>query len=254
LLYFAYSFSTPNILLLLPGVAGLWRIQRARSFAGAIAVLAVSFFVFAFRYTVPDRYSFFIPFHIMCAIVLGAGFQWFTRRFSGRAATAALVACALLPIPVYSVAPILARKAGFLLNTKRDLPYRDQYAWFLTPWKTGYTGTRRFAEEALDAVERNSVVFGDGSTAFPLLFVQDTEQLRPDVTIVSWNRLANDNREYSDAQADDYIRTRPFYVVSPVRGYCPDHLLDSYDFKKDGLLWRVERSALEGAATSPPEQ
>jgi hypothetical protein len=152
----------------------------------------------------------------------------------------------LLPVPVYYVAPLLASKMAILMHTKRELPYRNEYKWFLRPWKIGYTGTQRFAEEVLAEVERDSVIFGDGSTVFALHFIRDTKGLRPDVSIISWNRLANNNREYSSAEVEAYIRQRPFYVVSPLPGYCPDHLLQNYDFEKAGHLWKVKSPTPQG--------
>jgi hypothetical protein len=152
----------------------------------------------------------------MSAVVLGAGFQWFGHRFPGRVATFVVAAFTLLPIPVYYAAPLFAGKMAVPMSTKRDLPYRDQYKWFLSPWKTGYTGTQRFADEVLAEVDPNAVVFGDASTVFALLL------------------------------------TRPLYVVSPLPGYCPEHILRDYDFEKAGHLWKVKRPAPAGGATTEP--
>jgi drug/metabolite transporter superfamily protein YnfA len=56
-LFILFNFPTPNILLLFVGCFGLFRILPGPSFRNVLAGLVVLFFVFAFRYTVPDMGS-----------------------------------------------------------------------------------------------------------------------------------------------------------------------------------------------------
>ena len=71
----------------------------------------------------------------------------------------------LLPVGIYTIAPQLARRANLRIGTRQDIPYRNDYEYFLRPWKTGYVGAERFATEALQGVEqpvtRGRLAFAD---------------------------------------------------------------------------------------------
>ncbi len=239
LIFLAYNFPTPNIVLFFAGLYGLKKISPSRSFRNILLALLTLFFVFAFRYTVPDRYAFFIPFYCLVSILIGVGFNLLVTQPNRKILCRIVFILALLPIPTYIIAPVVAEKTQFKLPTKRSIPYRNDYIWFLRPWRTGYHGPGKFANEALDAVEDEAIIYADGTTVYPLLYIQEIEGKRRDVTIVSGHGSVNNLKEYNEDVIDKVLTERAVYVVSPVPGYCPQFLLERYEFKQAGVLWKV---------------
>lgn len=239
ILFLLLNFPTPNLLLFFVGLFALRKYSSEKAFSNIILALLILFFLFAFRYTVPDRYAFFIPFYCVVSIFAGLGAHFLQRRINRQVFVCLVLILSLLPVPVYAIVPAVAEKVGFSLGTKRDVPYRNDYTYFLRPWKTGYRGTERFANEALDTVEDRAVIYADGTTVYSLLYVQEVVGGGEDVTVVSGHGSVDNLKEYSEEKIDELFAERAIYVVSPVRGYCPGFLLKNYDFVKARVLWRV---------------
>jgi hypothetical protein len=239
ILFLLLNFPTPNLLFLFVGLFGLYKYCSAKAFSSLVLVLSVLFFLFAFRYTVPDRYVFFIPFYCMASVLVGLGVYVAHKRISSRIFAYLVLIFAFLPIPVYAVVPAIAERTGYSLGTKRELPYRNGYRYFLCPWKTGYRGADRFANEALASVENNAIIYADDTAAYPLLYTQQVGEKRRDVKIVS-NLDSSEGAPILDENTvAGLMRDSALYVVSPVKGYCLSFLLANYDFAKSGVLWRV---------------
>jgi hypothetical protein len=128
------------------------------------------------------------------------------------------------------------------------VPYRDDYEYFLKPWKTGYRGAERFAEEALEATEADAVIYADTTTVGPLLYAQEVKRQRPDVSIVTGIVAGAGAPAYGAETLESLIRSRPCYVTSLGEGYCPPFILDNYDFVQAGVLWRVVQLPAPDAA------
>jgi len=257
IMFIGMNFPTPNVLLAIMGIFALFRIRSERAFSKVVLGLLVLFLLFAFRYTVPDRYAFFLPFYAMVSIFIGLG-SWQllgggkamsneqlsgnVRLLRGRGKVFAglMIFFALLVVPVYAVIPVAARDMEVSLGTGRQIPYRDEYEWFLQPWKTGYHGPRQFAVEALEVVEENGLIYADGTTVYVLLLVQQSENLRPDVTIVSSHGTVNNLDGYGGERIDELFREHKIYVVSPVAGYCPGFLREKFEFESVGIIWRAK--------------
>jgi hypothetical protein len=134
-LYILYNFPTPNILLFLAGCFGLTKLSPRRGFGNVLLGSFALFFVFAFRYTVPDRYAFFIPFYCGASILIGLGAHLLQERIDGKALASFALFFSLLPIGVYAAAPTLAAKMQLRIGTRGDVPHRNDYQYFLQPWK-----------------------------------------------------------------------------------------------------------------------
>lgn len=239
-LFIFMNFPTPILLLSIPGIIYLRRLSPRPAFGYIVGALTILFFLFAFRYQVPDRYAFFLPFYCLTAILIGLGCQVIITRYVGRVVMVLIVIAALLPIPVYAVLPAAARCCNLSLGLKRNIPYRDEYKYFLQPWQTGYTGPERFAREAFDTVSSNAVIFADSTTDDPLRLFQQASGRWDDVLVItSLNELDTpiDNAQ----QLREFLRDRSMYVVSPVESYCPALLLDEDNFtlQKRGVLYEV---------------
>jgi hypothetical protein len=125
------------------------------------------------------------------------------------------------------------------IGMKREIPYRDNYEYFLRPWKTGYRGAERFANEALDGVDKNAIIYADSTTAYPILLVQEINGKREDVRIVSDYYKGENAPVFAEETIEQLMKNSAVYVVSPVEGYCPRFLLERYKFKEAGVLYRV---------------
>lgn len=241
LMFLFYNFPTPNLVLLPIGIYTACRKNAGNAFGRISLILLLWYFVFAFRYTIVDRYAFFIPFYGLAALFIGAGCARVMGRWKKPAAVLILL-LVLLPVPVYALVPGCLRAKKMAMPLRREIPYRDGYAYFLRPWQRGYRGAERFAREALASVEPNAVIYADGTTVYPLLLMQQVQGLRPDVAIVSSHGTANNLDRYDAKAIEKLLAERAVYVVSPAKGYCPAFLLEGYDFVPRGVLYRVEKS------------
>jgi Protein O-mannosyl-transferase TMEM260-like len=232
---------TPNALLFLAGAVALCRDKSSAALRNLVAALMLLFFVFAFRYTVADRYAFFIPFYAIASLVVGLGANAVQQRVQHKAFPVLVAGLALLPVAVYAVAPAVAARANLAPTTRGDIPYRDDMTYFLQPWKIGYTGAERFAREVLEMVPADAVIYADTTTVAPLLYAQEVQGQRPDVWIITGLVRSGGAPHYDKDTFRHLIDHRPVYVTSHRPGYCPPFVLGTYDLAKSGLLWRVIR-------------
>jgi hypothetical protein len=240
IMFILLNFPTPNIVLIFVGIFALRKCAPDRSFAVILIVLLILHFLFAFRYTVPDRHAFFLPFYCLAAVFAGLGANLLFQRFKNRAVWAAAVIFAFVPVGVYFVLPDIGRRYYKPLANRRQRPYRDEYKYWLQPWKTGYRGAERFAEEALDMVEPNAVIYACATDVHSLLYIQQVKSKRLDVKIISEYDKSEDAPALNEITVDDLSKSSAFYVVSPARGYCPDFLLDNCDFVRVGVIYKAE--------------
>jgi hypothetical protein len=240
LIFMAYNFPTPNCLFFFAGLYALKKVSPSRSFRNILLALLILFFVFAFRYTVPDRYAFFMPFYCLVSVLIGVGFNSLVTQPNRKILCRIVFILALLPIPAYIIAPVVAQKMQFNLSTKRDIPCRNEYIWFLRPWQTGYNGPEQFAKQALSDVEKEAIIIADGTTVYPLWYIQEVKGTAPDVKIVSNHGSYESPIAFPTAETiGKLVAERAVYVVSPVVGYCPGFLLERYKFERKGVLWKV---------------
>ncbi len=239
LLFLLLNFPTPNLLLFVVGCLGVLRMRAASAFRCLLIVLLVLFFVFAFRYTVADRYAFFIPFYAVACVLVGLGVHLVRERVPHPAVTVIIAGAALLPVAVYAVAPTIARRMDLAIGTRADIAYRDDYTYFLRPWKTGETGPDCFARDALDAAGPDAVIYADTTMVAPLLLAQEVEGLRPDVQIVSGVVSSRGAPPYDAELFRRLLACRPIYVTSDRPGYAPPFVLGRYNLRRVGPLWQV---------------
>jgi Protein O-mannosyl-transferase TMEM260-like len=240
-LYILYNFPTPNILLFLTGCFALFRLPSQRAFRNVLLATIALFFIFAFRYTVPDRYAFFIPFYVGASILIGLGAYLLQNQMNSKAFAFLILLFSLLPAGVYAATPTLARKIHLNIGTRGDIPYRNDYEYFLQPWKTGYTGAQRFADEALRTAAHNAIIYADATTAAPLVLAQEVDGKRRDVKIVSGTLNSEDAPRFDAQTIGPLLAERPIYVVSRRPRYCPDFVLENYNMVQASILWQVTK-------------
>jgi hypothetical protein len=115
----------------------------------------------------------------------------------------------------------------------------------MQPWKTGYRGAERFADEALDTAGKNALIYADATTAGPLLLARQVKGKRPDVEIVSGTVNSEGAPRFDRETIGQLVNKRPVYVVSTRPGYCPEFVLDDYDFTRAGILWKVVKRKIQ---------
>lgn len=71
------------------------------------------------------------------------------------------------------------------------------------------------------------------------MLAQEIGGKRLDVTIVSDHGTIHNLGRYDDDMIDKLYSQRGIYAVSPVAGYCPQFLLERYDFEKTGVLYKA---------------
>jgi len=239
IIFILLNFPTPNLVFFFIGLWVLRKKAPSKSFANIILAVLALYFVFAFRYTVPDRYVFFLPFYCFAAVLIGLGVDVILRRYDRKTLVFVVLAFALLPISTYFITPAVARRMYKSLGQRRQRPYRDEYIYFLQPWKRGYRGAERFANEALDIVEKNAVIYADPTTVHALLYVQEVKGKRRDVKIVSGYDSSENAPTFAEDTFKQLMEDSAVYVVSALKGYCPQFLLEKYEFEQAGVLWKV---------------
>jgi len=237
-LYLLLNSPTPNMLLFFAGCVALFKTQSMHLLRNLVVALMLLFFAFAFRYTVSDRYAFFIPFYALASAVVGMGACAVQQRVRHKALLAVIAGFALLPIAVYTAIPRLAARTDLTIGTRADLAYRDDYVFFLQPWKTGYRGAERYAFEVLATAATDAVIYADITAIAPLLYAQEVQGKRPDVRILGIVRSEGAPPCTAEAFAS-CIGNRPVYVTSNRPGYAPTFILGKHDLIKSGLLWQV---------------
>lgn len=228
LILIAYNFPSPNIILFFAGLYGLTKVPHGFGFAKVLLALLILYFIFAYRYTVPDRYAFFIPFYCLVSVLIGVGFDLLITMFKYKILCWMAFIFALLPIPIYLAVPFIAEKFEFNLSTRADVPYRNDYTWFLQPWKLGYRGAERFAEEVFEKLEPEAVVYADNTMVYTLLYRQEVKVKRADIRIISEYAGSQGVPLLSERSIKQWLSEGYVYAVSPVAGN-----------KGTGIVWKI---------------
>ena len=228
LIFMAYNFPTPNVIFFFAGLYALKKVSPARGFANVLLALLILFFVFAFRYTVPDRYAFFIPFYCLASILIGVGFHSLVAVPGRKILCWVALILTLLPIPTYIIAPVLAEKVRFNISTRADVPYRNDYTWFLQPWRTGYRGADEFADEVFKKLKTTAVVYADNTMVYPLLYMQEVKGKRADIRIISKYASSQGLPLLREKTIEQWLSEGDVFSVSPVEGH-----------KGQGIVWKI---------------
>jgi hypothetical protein len=234
--FLCMNFPTPNILLLIPGLYLLFKLEKQRAFAGIIIALFLLFLIFAVDILCRTDILFFCRFMrlYLCSSV------WVRTVFDGTILYLQLPFAWRFCLPmVYILLPAMAERCYPVFKSARHLPYRSEYKWFLQPWKTGYYGADRFAHQALESVPEDSLMFADGTSLYPLAIKKQLDFTDKKINIMSSHGSYDNISRYSESQLFALIDSHPSYVVSNGRGYCPQYILSNYKLVEDGVLFRI---------------
>jgi hypothetical protein len=226
-----------------PDVPGRDGDRSSAALSWAMGYLVLIYFIFAVRYPVADQFMFFLPFYAMVAILAGLGLS--AACEGGRRRWLAVLAGATLVVgPIlYAAAPALCRALDYDIPGRKDLPYRDLGRYWLVPSKVGEDSAGRFAREALREAPPGSIIIADGTSYYPLRWVQLTESVGAGVRVVQ-----KDDRE---ARAIT-IQTPNVFVTSDLRGYHPGWVDREAALSRGAVLFRVHPRAAPTLPSSAP--
>ncbi len=229
-LLMVYNCPSINILLFFIGIYGMTKVPRGFGYAKMLLAMLILYFIFAYRYTVPDRYAFFIPFYLLASILVGVGFDLLITKFKYKILCWIVVISALLPVPIYYVTPRIAQATEFNLSTRANVPYRNDYTWFLQPWKFQYHGAEMFAVEVFIKLEPGAVVYSDNTMVYPLLYMQQIMEKRPDIKIISEYASSKGVPLVTEKSIEKWLSEGDVYAVSPTA---------EFQYKGTEIFWKI---------------
>lgn len=163
----AMNLLNPLAPLAVVGLVALWR-KHGRALAASVTAITAIEMLFFVRYSVPDQFTFVLPSLAMLAVLAGVGLAALAGR--GRRwklAVAGLCVASLIAQPwAYALAPVAARRwAG---PAPQRQPYRDEYRYWLTPWKQDEASAEKFVAVAQKQMPADAILYADSTAVFPL--------------------------------------------------------------------------------------
>jgi hypothetical protein len=238
--FLLYNFAGPALVLLGLGLRALPR----RLWLPALLFAAVHYTV-ALMW-IPQR-AIFIPTPVYLAlaypIALGAE-RLLARR--PRLFTPALLALVLVPVSVYALAGRVR-----VPSAVRDIPYRDEAAYLLTPWKGPSSTARRYIEDAGATLALGALVLGDFTLLTPLQYAQAIEGWRPDVALYT---VDHEDQATISAEVERALgHGRPVYLLAPDVTAGDEAGRLSGAWAAEPGVERLQRLVPSGDAQAPPE-
>ncbi len=175
----AMNFANPLAPLAVVGLVALWR-KLGRALAASVTAIAPIEILFFVRYSVPDQFTFVLPSLAMIALLGGVGLADLAGRGrSWAAVVVGLCVASLIAQPwAYALAPAAARRwAG---PAPQRQPYRDEYRYWLTPWKQDEASAEKFVAAAQNQTPGEAILYADSTAYFPLgvAVVRDSHKQR----------------------------------------------------------------------------
>lgn len=219
--YIGYQFVGP---LVVGALAAWWLLRRDRWAQGLmISTLTVVFLSAGYA---RQRHFYLLVGAYLLLATLAGGALASRLRWAPWVTAVLLVSQALIPIATYAIAPGIVGSVVPNAIDARPAPGRD-LAYFLRPWKMDRTEVRAWAEHALRTAPGGALLFADFTLAQPLLYLQQAERSRLDVTVVETDTyvfsgggarmsddIAHGLQTRSVVLAQDYV---PYYFTDVLR-------------------------------------
>ncbi len=190
----SYAYCFPSLAALL----ALWGILRPAHgpralFRWVLLAQTIIICLFVGRYTIADLYTYFVPVCVLTGLWVGVGVAGLLRRLrtvrARRWAVGLLAVNAALPVAVYLVFPTLAAQRGWLRDSMRDIPLRDEYSSFLRPWRFHDDAPQRFARTALGNIRVGGWIVADSTVAPTVAAERLAHPIGPEAVRVYWWRF-----------------------------------------------------------------
>ena len=247
-MFFTLNFPTPLVLLAILGVVESFRRPGFRRVGGLLLALTILYALFAVRYDVPNQNNFFLPMYMMVSLYIGLGFAELARPSWVLWTIVSAVLLAAIPV-TYPILSEAAETRQLNLGTRRHIPYRDEYRYYLVPWQQHQTGPRRLATELGARLPDNAIVLADLTTLPLLQYSNQIEQRRKDLRILTI--------ETTKDQIPDLLSARAarLFTLSNVRGYCPKWVSESqlvpFALSDSEQIWEIVWPIKPGNPTAP---
>jgi hypothetical protein len=98
----------------------------------------------------------------------------------------------------------------------------------LQPWKAGYSGAEKFADEVFEKLEPEAVVYADNTMVYPLLYMQEVKGKRKDIRIISKYASSEGVPLLSEKSKEQWLSEGDVYAVSPIGGR-----------RGNGVVWKI---------------
>jgi len=239
---FGYCFPCATSVIAL---LGIWRRTGRTTKAWRRVLIAQTVLVFAFvaRYPIPDLYTYFTPVCVLTALWFGLGAGWLLRRWPTprwrRRVLILLSLNALAPLLVYSLFPWVAETRGWWRTRMRDLPFRNEYAAFLQPWRAGDESAAQMARTALQQAGPGGWIVADSTTAYAIAVTYLLYGGPPEVRVY-WVRrcLTEPVAELTDAELAAHL-TAGYAVLAVPAEHIRRQFAAPLNIEEGQPFWRV---------------
>ena len=152
-------------------------------FRNALLALTALHFLFWVRYFVGDQATFLLPTLGLLAVWTGIGAARLAKS------RAYFIQLAALSVLFAIFVPFVLSKAlalnNFGITRIRTLPFRNEFAYWLLPWKTGEDSCERFIRSAARQLDAGDLLFADATPSSPLFAARASGRFPTGVRIIS---------------------------------------------------------------------
>jgi hypothetical protein len=152
--------------------------------------------------------------YMMVSLYIGLGFSRWSQNRPGLWTIVTAVLLGAVPL-MYPVISNLAESQKMDLGTRRHIPYRDEYPYYLIPWQQHQTGPRYLVTQLFEKLPSKSIVLADRTTISALHYAQQIEHGREDLQILSTETPID---ELPSFLVNENIH---LFTLSNVTGYFP---------------------------------
>ena len=225
----AISVAAPAWLFAAKGMLTAAPDAPSRFMRRALAVLTVIHAVFWCRYFVPDQATFILPLLGYLAVWVGIGASSMSRTALRRIIIVSAAIQMLLP-PLALVAARRSDLCQRILSSRRMVPFRDEAAYWLLPWKHDERSAEAFVRAALVEMPGGGTLYADSTTAPPLMMLE----LKGGEVGLGFNLATPWSRDAIPAPNEAEC-----FVVSVEEPYLPSPWRKGCRFERLGAIHRV---------------
>lgn len=240
------GYCLPSAALLL-AIWGLVRYVRGESHLLRRVLVAQTIIItlFVARYTIVDLYTFFVPVCAILAVWIGCGIVDLLQRLPTPTARGIVIlllaANAALPVAVYAIFPRIAQDRGWLRESMRDIPFRNEYTHFFRPWRFRDVSGDKLSALALAEAGAGGWILADPTTACTVAAYYAVADDAPVNVEIFWNHRCLTRSKQSPltaARIREFLENGGNVVAIP----SPDFDLlfaNAFHVKRSGVIWEV---------------
>jgi len=254
--YLMYQFPLFGFIL---GFIGLWHSFKFGWWRTTFLLLCfLGNTIFTLNYSVKDQFVFYITSYAVFAIWIGLGADWLWQKIKSfsPAKIITVILLVLTPVLLYHSLPWMIRKfdvdIGFLQGVSRGretakvrgLP-RDEERYFLVPSKLGEYSAANYGKVTLDSLTPEAIIIADWNPNAVLIYFQQVEGRRPDVTIVNNSGVPTSKQMEIIARA--FEEGKQVYLASlEPQYYSIKEIGEKYKIESQGFIHRLVLKTSEG--------